>query len=184
VIEQLVTILEQKGLAEDTLLVVTSDHGETFTEDGRFRGRGGLISDITHRVPLVVYAPGVDLRELTAKPARHVDIVPTVLDLMQIESDGIAFQGTSLLDLTAKRPVFLHNYSDIPLSAVVEEDATYVHSFATGATWQFPTASATTEDSHRAVSGDQEQRIIERITEFTDYNEAYLRDSVAVQQTW
>ena len=184
VVERLERILEEKGLADDTLLVVTSDHGETFNPDGSFRGRGGLISDHTHRVPLVIYAPGVDLREIAVAPARHVDIVPTVLDLMRLESDLLAFQGTSLLEVEAERPVLLHNYSEIRLSAVVEGDTTYVHSFSTGATWQFPSADASTEDSRGEVSEDSQQRIVERLTEFADYNEAYLRDAVAAQQTW
>jgi len=66
ILRELVETLEQRGVLEDTLLVVTSDHGETFGERSRLnervRLRGhkwGIHEELTH-VPLVVSYPGQD----------------------------------------------------------------------------------------------------------------------------
>lgn len=95
---EIVQVLRTTGSLENTVVVVTSDHGiRTRKEDPQFKG--GTISDYSFRVPLVVYAP----KALTA-PARiswvtsHVDIAPTVLDLMGVKRPQELEQGAPIWD--------------------------------------------------------------------------------------
>ena len=87
---------EQLEQAEETLLVATSDHGEEFGEHGRTR-HDQLFEEIL-RVPLIVRVPGAEYAgSRIAAPVRHVDLVPSVLDLLGV-SDGVSasfFQGQS-----------------------------------------------------------------------------------------
>jgi len=64
ILSELVSALEKRGLLSETLLVVTSDHGETFSErsrlvpDVRLRGHKWGIHELLTHVPLVVSYPG------------------------------------------------------------------------------------------------------------------------------
>ncbi|HEX7819816.1 MAG TPA: sulfatase-like hydrolase/transferase [Sphingobium sp.] len=60
-IGRVVHSLKAMGVWQDTLLVVTADHGESLFEDG-FLGHGHRINRIQTHVPLVLSEPGVDLR--------------------------------------------------------------------------------------------------------------------------
>ena len=94
---QLLDALDAEGLADDTLVVFTSDHGEAFREHGRF-----LHDDLypeTLRVPLVVRLPHrLPAGRRVADAVGLVDLVPTVLDLLALPPLPQA-QGTSLAGL-------------------------------------------------------------------------------------
>lgn len=89
--------LEKRDLMKNTLVVLTSDHGEGLGEHGE-RSHGYLTYEGTIRVPLVFSMPGrLPGGETRGDLARHVDIVPTVLDLLGIEQRGPdRFDGKSL----------------------------------------------------------------------------------------
>ena len=73
-------VLEELGLDENTLVVVTSDHGEEFGEHG-FIGHGPtLFSEITH-VPLMLRGPGIPEGRRVAGPLGQIGLAPTLLDL-------------------------------------------------------------------------------------------------------
>ena len=66
--------------AEDTLLVVTADHGESMTDHGRYFCHGSLYEHDLH-VPMVVWGPGlVAAGTRSAGISSHVDVLPTLLD--------------------------------------------------------------------------------------------------------
>lgn len=71
---------------QDTLVVLTSDHGESLGEHGEST-HGIFAYDATLHVPLIVRLPGVSGR-VVKSPVRHVDIVPTILDAL-----GVAIPG-------------------------------------------------------------------------------------------
>ncbi|MFM8893042.1 MAG: sulfatase-like hydrolase/transferase, partial [Planctomycetia bacterium] len=144
----LVAVLDETGVREDTLVVVTSDHGMPFP---RVKGH---TFDPAHRVPLVMRWPaGI------AHPGRRVtaftsaiDFAPTFLELCDPagEPSGLAaITGTSLVDLltdTAVRPrdtvILGRERNDVrcrpgsesglgyPARAIRRGDLFYVHNFA------------------------------------------------------
>ncbi len=63
------------------IVILTSDHGESLGEHGE-SAHGLFAYESTLRVPLVVWAPGMLSAGADDRPARHVDILPTVLDLL------------------------------------------------------------------------------------------------------
>ncbi len=74
--------LDALGLAEDTLVVVTADHGTAFFEHGRSAHRNALFDELL-RVPLVMRLPGgVPAGVRVASQVSTIDVVPTVLDLL------------------------------------------------------------------------------------------------------
>jgi arylsulfatase A-like enzyme len=81
-ISRLVKYLEDRGILDRTLVVVTSDHGEEFFEHGEFGHRNNLF-DATLRIPLLMRLPGKVPAGLAVKSqVRIIDIMPTILDLV------------------------------------------------------------------------------------------------------
>ncbi len=100
-IGEVVATLEELGLWETTVLVVTSDHGEGFLEHGELQ-HGYAPYDELLRVPLVMRLPQ-PLRRVTGSidsPVGLVDVMPTLLELAGAEPvPGV--QGESLAPLLA-----------------------------------------------------------------------------------
>jgi arylsulfatase A-like enzyme len=93
--------LRSLGVADRTILVITGDHGEKLPDDRTFwYGRNGAWLDPAEfHVPLMVVAPQLATAPRTvASAVRHVDIMPTILDLaaLPIPAD---IQGMSLMPL-------------------------------------------------------------------------------------
>ncbi len=88
--------LDEKGLLDNTIVVVTADHGEEFFEHGHFRHRGTLYQDLIH-IPLIIRMPGAPAGLRIDEPVSQVDILPTLLDLLgQPVPEGL--DGRSLAD--------------------------------------------------------------------------------------
>jgi choline-sulfatase len=73
--------LEEKGLAASTLVLVTSDHGESLGEHGE-ETHGVFVYDSTVRVPWIMAGPGVPRGRVATTVARGIDVTPTLLDLV------------------------------------------------------------------------------------------------------
>jgi tetratricopeptide (TPR) repeat protein len=90
------------GAETATLIVVTGDHGESLGEHGE-ETHGLFAYEATLHVPLLLWGPGVQPGR-DARPARHVDIFPTVLEAAGLTGSrapasppGMARPGRSLL---------------------------------------------------------------------------------------
>jgi arylsulfatase A-like enzyme len=93
---RLLDAIESDRLSSRTLVVVTADHGEGLMQHGHM-GHGLHLYEEAVRVPLVFRWPGAlpPGARLTG-PVEHVDIVPTVLDLLGLPRGGEELQGRSL----------------------------------------------------------------------------------------
>jgi choline-sulfatase len=88
--------LEATGLANDTIVLFTADHGEMLGERGLWYKMSFF--DGSARVPLIAAGPGI-------APARHagpvsqVDLAPTLAELAAVGGDDAEYEGTSLAPL-------------------------------------------------------------------------------------
>jgi arylsulfatase A-like enzyme len=90
----LLAALERSGRRDRTLVLFTSDHGEEFGEHGGFLHDHAMWDELV-RVPLLVAGPGVAAGRAVAAPVAHVDLVPTLADLLGVPGfDGL--EGRSL----------------------------------------------------------------------------------------
>ena len=135
-LEPLLRPILEKGAAARTLVVLTSDHGESLGEHGEMT-HGVFAYEATLRVPLVLWAPGILPAGRTIETAvRHVDIMPTILDALgRAAPEGLA--GRSLLPLVARErgepaPVYFEalsaslNQGWAPLRGVIKGGLKYV----------------------------------------------------------
>lgn len=103
-IRNIFTTIEYLGIEENTLVVITSDHGETLYDHDCYFDHHGLY-ECTLRVPLVFRLPGkVPAQKRFDEYVQLKDIMPTILDLMGIKTD-IKFNGRSLVPLMKGEPI-------------------------------------------------------------------------------
>jgi arylsulfatase A-like enzyme len=77
--------LDKLGLADKTLLIVTSDHGTEFYEHRRF-DHGFTLYDEQIHVPLFIRLPGQRSNKVIADRVSSIDLMPTILDLLGIQA--------------------------------------------------------------------------------------------------
>lgn len=90
--------LKEKGLYEDTLVVLTSDHGEEFWEHEGFE-HGHTVYEELLRVPLIVKLPAQREGGLVEQVVTHESIVPSILTLCGVEHDSADFSASSLFQV-------------------------------------------------------------------------------------
>jgi len=93
--------LRANGTLERTLVVVVGDHGEGLGEHGE-PDHGIFLYDSTLRVPLIVRTPSERYRGAIPALVRDIDVMPTILDYLGIETPPDV-QGLSFLPLMAGR---------------------------------------------------------------------------------
>ena len=86
-IERLVRSIESSGLLEETILVITSDHGDLLGESNLISHKL-LLHDALTQVPIVVH--GSDrLRDIDTENVQHVDIMQTILEEVGASTEGM-----------------------------------------------------------------------------------------------
>jgi arylsulfatase A-like enzyme len=94
--------LKERGVADDTAIILLADHGEGFFEHGSLGHAYGHWFEVT-QVPLILWAPGLKAAHIPAEAvASHVDVAPTILDLMGLPPDA-RMQGESLLPIILRQ---------------------------------------------------------------------------------
>lgn len=109
-IGRLLDALDRRSLLDRTIVVVAADHGESLDDHGE-RDHGVFVYQSTLHVPLIIRAPHVPPRRI-ADVVRLVDVMPTVLDLLGLNSapvDGVSLAAMMHGDA---RDVELDAYSE------------------------------------------------------------------------
>jgi arylsulfatase A-like enzyme len=98
-IARILSALDDSGLADQTAVIVTADHGDEFFEHGGKGHQRTLYREVV-QVPLIMRVPGVHPGQVVKAPVSLVDVMPTVLDLMQVRPPA-DMNGTSLVPILA-----------------------------------------------------------------------------------
>jgi hypothetical protein len=110
--------LEEAGLGEDIIIVVTGDHGLRYRGEFESLGLRLSVSDVAFNVPLIIYAPGLIENQL-AMPyvTSHIDLTPTILELIGLPTEGLLHHGMSMFDpRLASRVTFMMPVGLSPVS--------------------------------------------------------------------
>ena len=95
-LNELLSTLSGRGLLENTAVVITSDHGEGFGDNGIF-GHSYTVNLDEVAVPLVILAPGSPAGRVVDEPVSLRDLPATVADLVGLSARS-PFSGRSLAD--------------------------------------------------------------------------------------
>jgi len=86
------------GVYDRTLMAITADHGEEFLEHGHVKHCRGVWNTLTH-VPLLLHFPGGGNAQRYPGAVQLVDLVPTIIDIVDVDAGNVDFEGRSLLPL-------------------------------------------------------------------------------------
>ena len=111
--------LDKIDILDDTIFVITSDHGECLTEHGIFFDHRGALYDEVLRVPLIIRSSTFSQKVKVKGFVQHVDILPTLLELLNIRYEA-DFDGKSLIPTITDNK----NIRDY-IFAVMENEAKY-----------------------------------------------------------
>jgi len=115
VIGEIIDAIDRAGVGDDTLLIVTADHGEEFFDHGD-RGHGTTMYEEVMRVPLIMRWPrGLEAGRTVETPVSVVDLAPTIYDLTGVDGP-VGLDGESLAPLmngadVSPRPIYGHLYA-------------------------------------------------------------------------
>jgi hypothetical protein len=94
---EMIDHLESTGAWNDALVVLTSDHGIDTTSPGFTRYENERNTDELFRIPLFIKAPGQTAGAVDDAPASTMDVLPSIIDLLEIDTDW-DLEGHSLFD--------------------------------------------------------------------------------------
>lgn len=131
---QFLQALERRGLGEDVIILVTGDHGPRFKDEMASLGERFPQAELTFNVPFLMYAPGLLPGEIRIPhPTSHVDIAPTLLDLLGLPRDSLLYHGDSMLDTRlSDRVVFLTSAGLFPVECLTWRNQVFMLNGLTG----------------------------------------------------
>jgi arylsulfatase A-like enzyme len=94
--------LKARGLYDNTIIIVTSDHGECFLEHGNVKHGGSLYRELIN-VPLIIRIPGKNKKRVVKDLVEQIDILPTILDILKIQTPP-GLSGQSFLGIIKGKP--------------------------------------------------------------------------------
>lgn len=139
--------MEAQGLLDNTIIVLTSDHGENLGDHHLFNHRFTMAETLTH-VPLVVWAPGLPNGRL-AGPVSTMDLFPTLCAWTGIPAPE-ALEGIHLVD--APRPAVTR--MEVPLAREIET-VQAVHSDVAVEPWLRSGHAIVDDRLHKAIHWDE-----------------------------
>ena len=108
-IGEFLSFLQDSGLENKSLIIITSDHGEEFMEHGSFQ-HWQLYYRPNLNVPLIMRIPNYPKKEIRINElVRSIDLLPTILEIAGLPSHPEA-QGRSLLPLIKRHKNFFNRY--------------------------------------------------------------------------
>jgi|SRR5579871_21221 len=105
---RIVDWLKQHNLYDSTMIVVTTDHGESFGERSHVGHANSPYQNLLH-VGLLVKYPNSARTGVEARPVSLIDVAPTVLDIAGVVRPA-GMQGVSLLQLPKTRELFSETF--------------------------------------------------------------------------
>ncbi len=113
-VSRILKSLQQNGLAERTIVVITADHGDDLFDPGVTLGHGLSLngSGQANHIPMIVHIPG-KAPQVISEPIRSIDLMPTLADLLAVKKPS-AWEGKSVASWIERRatPETLPSYSE------------------------------------------------------------------------
>ncbi|HVY62792.1 MAG TPA: sulfatase-like hydrolase/transferase, partial [Planctomycetota bacterium] len=168
--------LRERGLADDTLVVVTGDHGEAFGWPHPTWGHGfGLFQENVH-VPFMVWSPRLFPRRGVRSSAigSHVDLNATVCDLIGLAPDA-SWQGRSLFDPRKPPRAYFFSAAQDYVLGMRDEGWKYIFDATDGREELYDLAAD--PDEQRNVAGaspERCRRCRQRVAAWVDFEGEHL----------
>jgi arylsulfatase A-like enzyme len=169
-IGRLIDGLRERRLADDTLIVITADHGEAFGAPHKTWGHGARVYQENVHIPFLLWSP-----KLFPKGSRsrivggHVDINPTVANVLGLPADP-SWQGRSMFDPDRPPRTYFYAANDDYLLGLREGDWKYIYNVTRGHDELYNLAKDPQEQNNVAESDlDKCRRLRQRLAAWKDH---------------
>lgn len=159
---RLIDGLRERGLADDTLIVFTGDHGEGFGAPNYSWGHGDRLYQADVRVPLMLWNPRL-FPQARRSPTvgGHVDLNPTVAGLLGLPPHP-SWQGRSLFDPGRSPRTYFYAARDGYLLGVREGRWKYILDTTRGRQWLYDLGRDPAEQVDQAAAHPETARLLRR----------------------
>lgn len=190
-IAEIISLLKEKGLYEDMVIIVTSDHGENMGELGIY-SEHGTADQITTRIPMIIKWPGMQ-KGIDTGFHYSLDLCPTLAELFGLEAaphwDGQSYAETLRSGADTGRPyLVVSQCCHVCQRAVRFDDYIYIRTYHDGF-HLFPTEMLfnVKEDFHEQHNLAEERPDLcgtacRYLTEW--YQEAMMTSSTNIDPLW
>lgn len=165
--------LDEKGMAQNTVVMYTSDQGFYLGENGWFDKR--FMYDVSMSTPLVMRWPGhIPANSVTNVLAQNIDFAPTILDITQTSIPGF-MQGKSLVPVvtgkqkTLNRPYLYYHYYEfgkdhtvLPHLGIRGERYKLIY-FYTVNEWELYDLKKDKEELHNLINSPKHQTLVQQL---------------------
>jgi arylsulfatase A-like enzyme len=164
--------VRRAGLEQDTLIVVTGDHGQAFGyphENIYIQGRTAYEEDV--RVPMMFWFPRTYAKPLRATTiAGHVDVAPTIAEMAGVTA-AADWQGRSLIDARQPHRAYFYVAEDSFTLGVREENWKYIYDLRDGTEELYDLDRDPNEQKNLAnTEPDRCARLRQRLAAWTEAN--------------
>jgi lipoteichoic acid synthase len=136
-LRELVGLLRDRNLLENTLLIVLGDHGEEFQEHGGIAHGFALYDEVLH-VPMLIRLPQADAQRGHIKGLRQqIDVLPTIVESLGLSLQGPPMAGRSLLSSPGHEALFFGTHLERSFLAMREGSYKYLYDLSRDSTKVF-----------------------------------------------
>ena len=172
---RLFATLRERGIADDTLVVVTGDHGEAFGDPHGQRGHAWSVYEEEVHVPLMLWNPRLfpEGRRVSTIGG-HVDLNPTIADILGAVPDS-EWQGYSLFDPARPERAYFMAIAGGDIFGVREGDWKYIYD-VTSARESLFNLRLDPDEQHDFAKGEPERaaQLRERVAAWVEFEDAFL----------
>ena len=171
---EFVRAIDRLGLSDNTLFIITGDHGETFGLHGKW-AHGFEIYDEEAWTPLVIAGPGVAAQTVTT-PVRQIDIAPTMLGILGYTAPA-EWQGVNLSVQSPPRRTYLFSGWNEFLVGMIENERKSIFHFPSGASEFYDLRSDPSEQHNLAMTDEGARELAlsrQRIDAWVGFQNMYL----------
>ncbi len=98
-------ILRKLGLYEESMVIITADHGEEFKEHGKLEHNQTLYEELLRSPLMIKFPQNMDIEpQMIDRQVKNIDIMPTILETLDLPIPEDSVQGVSLLPLIMGSP--------------------------------------------------------------------------------
>ncbi len=169
--------LRERKLADDTLVVITGDHGEAFGSPHETWGHGSRLYDEGIKVPLLVWSPRL-IKKGRHLPTigSHVDLNATVADLAGLPGDP-SWHGRSMFAPGRPPRAYFYAANDDYLLGVREDQFKYVYNLTAGKEELFDLSKDPDEQVNVAADHPLKcQRLRQRVAAWREHEALHLAE--------